>query len=229
MAVLPLTPTPTPTAAVAAAVASTDSVAPVPARAAVVAGKGVRVHALLVGRDIRRKVVGGPSAAAATVAAAAAAAVAVVRLRQKRRLEERERLVAALGVESAVAVVLEARQGHEHLVYVCVLFAVTTAVSDEIDQEPKTTHASYEVDAHLLRHQVAVQKFRSCRNAYLVVGSNPQSCKNADLFEDGPRRRVFVPARLHEGRPRTAPRHRRPQALVRHSRDHLRGSADECG
>ena len=150
MAVLPLTPTPTPTAAVAAAVASTDSVAPVPARAAVVAGKGVRVHALLVGRDIRRKVVGGPSAAAATVAAAAAAAaaVAVVRLRQKRRLEERERLVAALGVESAVAVVLEARQGHEHLVYVCVLFAVTTAVSDEIDQEPKTTHASYEVDAH---------------------------------------------------------------------------------
>ena len=152
MAVLPLTPTPTPTAAVAAAVASTDSVAPVPARAAVVAGKGVRVHALLVGRDIRRKVVGGPSAAAATVAAAAAAAaaaaVAVVRLRQKRRLEERERLVAALGVESAVAVVLEARQGHEHLVYVCVLLAVTTAVSDEIDQEPKTTHASYEVDAH---------------------------------------------------------------------------------
>jgi len=150
MAALPLTPTPTPTAAVAAAVASTDSVAPVPARAAVVAGKGVRVHALLVGRDIRRKVVGGPSAAAATVAAAAAAAaaVAVVRLRQKRRLEERERLVAALGVESAVAVVLEARQGHEHLVYVCVLLAVTTAVSDEIDQEPKTTHASYEVDAH---------------------------------------------------------------------------------
>ena len=147
MAALPLTPTPTPTAAVAAAVASTDSVAPVPARAAVVAGKGVRVHALLVGRDIRRKVVGGPSAAAATVAAAAAA-VAVVRLRQKRRLEERERLVAALGVESAVAVVLEARQGHEHLVYVCVLLAVTTAVSDEIDQEPKTTHASYEVDAH---------------------------------------------------------------------------------
>ena len=150
MAVLPLTPTPTPTAAVAAAVASTYSVAPLPARAAVVAGKGVRVHALLVGRDIRRKVVGGPSAAAATVAAAAAAAaaVAVVRLRQKRRLEERERLVAALGVESAVAVVLEARQGHEHLVYVCVLLAVTTAVSDEIDQEPKTTHASYEVDAH---------------------------------------------------------------------------------